>query len=199
MSGSNCAGFTLLEMVVAVAVFVIFAAMAYGGLNTVNRQKADTEQYAERLISLQLAVRYLERDIGQVIDRPIRNQFGDEEPAIMKGNESLLKLTQGGWSNPAGLTRSSIQRVGYDIQDDALIRITWSRLDGADEQTALETHLLEGVEEFEVRFLDENEEWQESWPPLTDSEEQAPLPAAVEITLSVDAWGSVRRLFALPR
>jgi general secretion pathway protein J len=193
-------GFTLIELLIAVAVFAILGVMAYGGLNTVLTTQSFTEQVAERLSALQMSIRFLERDIGQLVNRPIRNQFGDAEPAIVVEERPLLRLTHAGWQNPAGQTRSELQRVAYDLnEDERLIRQTWPLLDGADVDSVLQTPLLEKVDAVNIRIMDANKEWRDVWPPPTDEPSAVvPLPIAVEITLTAEPWGEIRRLIALP-
>lgn len=197
-------GFTLIELLIAVAVFAILGVMAYGGLNSVLATQSVTAQVAERLSALQMSIRFLERDIAQLVNRPIRNQFGDEEPAIVISERPLLRLTHAGWQNPAGQTRSELQRVAYDLdEDDRLVRQTWPLLDGADVDSVLETPLLDDVETVDIRVMDADKKWREVWPPPTDgpstNEPSAvvALPLAVEITLSAEPWGKIRRLVAL--
>ncbi len=197
-------GFTLLELLIAVAVFAILGVMAYGGLNSVLVTQSATAQEAERLGALQMSIRFLERDIAQLVNRPIRNQFGDEEPAIVINERPLLRLTHGGWQNPAGQTRSELQRVAYDVdEDDRLVRQIWPLLDGADADRLLETPLLENVDELEFRVMDADKKWREEWPPPTneptsgESAAEVALPLAVEITLNAEPWGRIRRLVAL--
>ena len=59
--------------------------------------------------------------------RPIREPLGESvEPAVRAGDsvEYKLELTRSGWSNPAGLPRSTLQRVAYRLQNrQALARL----------------------------------------------------------------------------
>ena len=193
-------GFTLIELLIAVTVFAILGVMAYGGLNSVLSTQSVTAQESARLGALQMSLRYLERDVSQFVNRPIRNQFGDEEPAIEITERPLLRLTHAGWQNPAGQTRSELQRVAYYLdEDDRLIRQMWPLLDGTDVESALETALMENVDSFAIRVMETNKKWREVWPPPTaESAAVVALPIAVEISLSAEPWGKLRRLLALP-
>lgn len=228
-------GFTLIELMVAVAVFAVLGALAYGGLNRVLATQTHIEQSMERLRALQLTFRYLQRDFELLINRPVRDQFGDLQPALRSGEErgaeNWLSLTHAGWRNPAGLRRSTLQRVEYALDEqeeyDNLLRLAWPLLDGYGADTeqeededgyagdAVVTPLLTGIEELKIRFLDEQNAWQDVWPPLDSpsAARNAPgisgqlpgapaetfLPRAVEITLVAEPWGEIRRLMALPR
>ena len=193
-------GFTLIELLIAVTVFAILGVMAYGGLNSVLSTQSITAQESARLGALQMSLRYLERDVSQFVNRPIRNQFGDEEPAIEITERPLLRLTHAGWQNPAGQTRSELQRVAYYLdEDDRLIRQMWPLLDGTDVESVLETALLENVDSFAIRVMETDKKWREVWPPPTaEPAAVVALPIAVEISLSAEPWGELRRLLALP-
>jgi len=190
-------GFTLIELLVALLIFAIFAAIAYGGLDQVLTAKARTTRAAERLSDLQTAYTWIARDIEQAVDRPIRDAYGDPAEAVIGGGTSL-ELTRAGWRNPAGLTRSNLQRVAYTLEDGQLQRRYWRVLDRAPDSEAHETELLEGVQEMELRFLDEQGQWQPTWPVTNAAGNTVPMPRAVEVSLEIEDWGRITRLFRVP-
>ncbi|WJW75225.1 type II secretion system minor pseudopilin GspJ [Thiohalobacter sp. IOR34] len=192
-------GFTLLELLVAMAIFALLAMLAYGGLNNVLMTRAGVEAQAEALKRLQLGYRWLQRDLEQAVLRPVRDSLGDSRPALLAGGSfgTLLALTREGWSNPAGQPRSHLQRVVYRLEEDRLLRAYWPALDRAPGAEPLEAVLLEGVSRVELRFLDPAGEWRPQWPPANQQGE-AGLPRAVELIVETDAWGALRWLFRLP-
>lgn len=204
MRPENSRGFTLLEMLVAVAVFAVISVMAYGGLNTVLQAKAQTERHAERLSELQMAMLMLERDISQAVPRGIRDSYGDAQPPLLGGGDSqaAIEWTRAGWANPVGRIRSELQRVGYRLEDERLMRDSWMVLDRAQDSEPYRAVLLEGVEAFSVRFMDGQRQWQESWPPQNLAAQPgmaqgavAELPLAVEAKLELADFGEIVRLF----
>ena len=102
MRWSN-AGFTLLELLVALAVFSIMGAAAYSGLDSVLQTRAAVADQSERLGEVQMAFALLERDIEQIIARPIRDDFGQQQAALIGDNTGtvLLRFTRAGWDNPS--------------------------------------------------------------------------------------------------
>jgi general secretion pathway protein J len=190
-------GFTLLEMLVALTVFALLSAMVYGGQVAVLNLKRGTEQQAEHLKRLQTAMLMLERDIGQHVLRPVRDDFGDNQPPMESADfgDFRLSLTRAGWENLLNQPRSTLQRVAYGLEDEKLIRYSWSMLDRAQGSEPDKVVLLEQVRSFKPRFLDQQHEWQEQWP--ARSADNAPLlamPLAVELILELDDWGAFRRL-----
>ena len=193
-------GFTLIEIVVALAVFAVVGTMAFTGLNVILKQQADLQQRSDQIKSLQLALKYLERDISQVISRSVRDQYGDKQPAFSADEDSIMSFTYSGWRNPAGLSRSHLQRVAYEISEEKeLIRHSWNRLDGAINEDSRSIPLLEDIKEIEWKFLNQGSVWETRWPPLNTRRGTAGLPRAVSISFSIEPWGKITRVIAIPK
>ena len=194
------AGFTLLELLVALAIFSLVAVISYDGLKMVLSTQAAAEIQADALAELQKVYLLVQRDIEQVVPRPVRDEYGDEQPALT--GEDALQLTRGGWSNPAGRLRSSLQRVGYAFEDRQLVRYSWAVLDRAQDSEPQRQVLMGDVEEMTIRYLTANNEWEQRWPnPLAVADGNVPatgLPKAVEITLNHERFGPLLWLFRLP-
>ncbi len=196
------AGFTLLELLIALAIFAILSSLAYGSLSSALFAREQSQQRTEDLARLQMAFLFISRDLEQVVNRPIRNTWGDTQQALFTPQRTYrLEFTRGGWNNPAQARRSTLQRVAYAIEDGEFIRHSWWVLDRTDEKPTLSQPLLDGVEEFELRFLDDKNKWNKEWPVPGSNEDTAqpqPLPVAIEIVLELREWGRIRRLFRLP-
>ena len=103
-------GFTLFEMVVAVAIFAVMGVIALTGLNHMTRNGQELARANDRLADLQFAVVYFSRDWMQVSARRIRDQYGDEQPSV-RLDEDSISFTRNGLDNLLQLPRSSLQRV----------------------------------------------------------------------------------------
>jgi len=198
-----CAGFTLLELLVALAIFALLAAMSYGGLLAVLRQQSYTEEAADRLGELQKLYLIMQRDIEQAVPRTVRDEFGDRQPPLVGSN--ALRLTRGGWRNPAGRQRSTLKRVGYTFDGEQLLRFSWRVLDRAQDSLALQQPLSEDIESLQLRYLDKAGKWEKQWPnALAASTATNPdgvdqvLPRAIEVTLEHKMYGTLVWLFRLP-
>ena len=194
------AGFTLLELLVALAIFSLVAVMSYNALKTVLNQQAATEVQADALAELQKVYLLMQRDIEQVVPRPVRDEYGDTQPALI-GDETL-QLTRGGWSNPAGRLRSTLQRVGYAYEDGELVRYIWAVLDRAQDSDPQRQPLIGDIGDMTIRYLAANNEWDDRWPnPLAaaaGADAAVALPRAIEITLEHERFGPLVWVFRLP-
>lgn len=190
-------GFTLLELVVVLAIFAIFSLMAYGGLDSVLKTRRQVELAQDRLAQLQKAYLRLRNDLQQVRFRPARDGFGDLQPALRASDTGYLEFTRGGWTNPLSLPRAGMERVAYRFEDGELIRLSWRVLDQAQDSKPVETVLLDGIEEISWQYLNENREWQNRWPVEAPDQIDAEVwpPLAVEVTLETRDLGELRFLF----
>lgn len=196
-------GFTLLELLVSLSIFALIGAMAYGGLQQVLEQQQATEEQSQQLADLQKAYRIMQRDLEQLINRGIRNQFGDSVDALVGGSGyDGVEFSRAGHANPAGFLRSDLQRIAYVPDQDTLIRRTWRVLDRAQDSLPDEEVLVEGMQQFTIRFLDDSDEWQDNWPPQqtqTTGGSFIQLPRAAQVEIALDDVGTLSWIFVLPQ
>ncbi|MEO5573336.1 MAG: type II secretion system minor pseudopilin GspJ [Gammaproteobacteria bacterium] len=197
---SHAAGFTLLELLVALSIFAVLAAMSYGGLRSVLDTRERTERQAAQLAELQFAFSILQRDIEQTLTRKIRDNFGEvREPLVAEQEgEQLVEFTRTGWRNPAGQVRSNLQRVAYAVIDEQLVRSSWNVLDRAQNSEPQVSVLMQGVKGAALQFIDKDFNAQDHWPMFSrNTSQQQVLPTAIEVTLDVAGWGRMTRLFRI--
>jgi len=188
-------GFTLLELLVALSVFAIMAALAYAGLQAVLRTREQTDAAARRLNDLQSAFTFMQSDIEQSTGRSIRDLLGDPIPAMQGGTgaQPFLQLTRAVSNDYPGLERVGLQRVDYALLEGKLVRRTWAVLDRAQGSRPLSATLLTDVRSVSVKFL--GTRWIDFWPPAASGDTLSRLPRAVQVRLTLDDGTYIRRLF----
>mgnify|MGYP001813049897 FL=1 len=191
--------FTLIEVLVALAVFGILSMLAYATLGSTLSNADYLTDRMDRLQSIQRAMRYLTTDLMQSAPRPVRSELGDSyTPALYStlSGDFAIELTHMGWSNPAGLPRSTMQRVAYRIEEGTLLRYHWIVLDRTYSNEPIVTELLDDVDSLYFRFFDPSGESSEIWPPQTQQGGGGlrTRPRAVEIILSLPDQGDLTRL-----
>ncbi len=204
----SMSGFTLLELIVAIAIFALLSVMAYSGLIVMLQTADQTEQQAQRMTELQMAMIIISRDLFQATGRKITNEYEAEEAALL-GTDKSLNLTRAGWSNlvPDDRVRSTLQRVRYSLDEGELVRTQWFVLDRVSSTEGYAAPLLKKVSGLTFRYMNEGRSWESHWsspviPPPSPAGTPAPvrpLPLAVEITLELEDWGAITRMFKLPR
>lgn len=190
-------GFTLLELLVAMAIFGVLGALAMGGLNTILNQQEIARAQLERLNKVQRAVRIMTADFSQLNPRIARDQLGQPEAPLLAPcqSDALVCLSRDGWRNPFWRQpRGTLQRVRYRLEDERIIREFWPVTDPTLSNELREDVLLEGVEALEIEFLDGQGEAQGEWPAV-DSPDAVDngLPVAVSITIRLHDWGEIVR------
>ena len=190
-------GFTLLELIVVIAVFAVFSAMAYGGLNYVLTARKSLEVQLARTAEWQKAFQRLRNDLELAVPRPGRDDFGQPMAALVfEEFGARIEFTRAGWRNPLSLPRPSLERVVYRYDDRRreLLRETWRVLDRAADNDPVQLVLLTQIDDVRWRFMDGNRQWQERWPSQgssTGGAAAAQLPKALELTLESKDFGEV--------
>jgi general secretion pathway protein J len=187
--------FTLLEMLVAVALFAIAAALAFGGLDALSRARSQLDAQNERLGRLQFAVGLLERDLRSLARRAVRDGYGNPQPALL-GQADRLELSRHGLANALALPRASIERVGYRLERGTLERLRYAVLDRTPAAAPTVDPLLPEVEAIEFRYLTQDGRELAQWPPPRATDD-AP-PRAVALLLTLPDYGELRRVLELP-
>jgi len=190
-------GFTLLELLVSLAIFSLVAITAYGSIASMISTREHLEEDSRQLQALQTAWRIIGRDIEQAADRPVRSEYEEELPSMSWTNRpEILALTANGRRNPTGMARSGLQRVAFRLDGSRLVKDSWPVLDRSIETRPFSQVILEGIEGFDVSFIDKNERVLRTWPPPEDQTGATQsLPRAVNIQLEIRNWGRIDRLF----
>jgi general secretion pathway protein J len=189
--------FTLLEMVVAIAIFAVIATISYASLNRFLESRDVLKGEIEAMKQLQLAFSLLEQDMRFMSERVVRNAYGDPEPLLMVNNINvageLLRFTtaRGDFSLPG---TSALRRIAYRWEHGNFIRVSWKVLDR--DQGSIETGhlLLPEVERVSVNVLqavDGDMQSSSSWT------SEARLPDGVEWHITMEDGKQYRRIFEL--
>jgi general secretion pathway protein J len=113
------------------------------------------------------------------------------------GGADLVAFTRGGWANPAGIQRPTLERVSYRFANGTLRRMHWAVLDGTEASVPVRRDLLTHVKSISFRYMTDAREWTTQWPPLGATGLRS-RPFAVEITLELEDWGHIVRVIEVP-
>ncbi|WP_298282986.1 type II secretion system minor pseudopilin GspJ [Novosphingobium sp.] len=169
-------GFTLVEMLVALALFAVIAVGALGLLRfsvdaeLASRTKTDAIAAQRRFLAVWTA------DLAQAVPRPSRDPSGTPRPAFEANTDGMvIRFTRSGWDNLDGAPRPGLQKVEYRITSTALVRAGYPYPDGATADRGAEVLPLTAPPT--VRFRSKDGNWRDRWEPQLSTE----LPVAVEL------------------
>ena len=181
-SGKNT-GFTLLEVLIAIAIFSLISLSSFTIFDTVLTSDEIAKQRSERHNELQRAFVIIERDLFQIARRSIR--FDGEAPSdnflqtsegTYLSDEQVLAFVRHGWTNPSLLLpRSDMQAVSYQLVDDTLERLHFNFVDAVGGEEPKVRRLISNISALAFEFYD-GKKWQETW-----SEKHLPLAIAIEV------------------
>lgn len=182
------AGFTLVEMMIALLIFGMLAAAGVALLSVSVRAQAATGAKLDDVAALNRMSSVMQGDLAQAVVRPTRNEAGDLTPAFV-GTAGEMTLVRGGWTNLDAAPRASAQKVRYRVAEGGLQRITWPMLDGG--PALAPAVLLDHVASATLRYRFAGA-WSERWEGALT---QPPLPQVVELSVQRDDGTVFRQLF----
>ena len=190
-STARQSGITLLELLIVITIFSIMSAAAYSGLQNSLKTEENFSAAMKDLEAVQMSLTLFQRDIMQLSPRAIRDAYGDDEAAIILFDGRELFFTRGGNFSSLKLGQTDLTRVAYSLRDGQFIRSYWRRLDSTQGDQPLTASLLSKVTNLQIRVLDQNNIWHLDWPISAGANIRA-----LELTLELEDWGEIRRLFS---
>ncbi|NBO17719.1 MAG: type II secretion system protein GspJ [Proteobacteria bacterium] len=138
MAQHRQAGFTLMELMIALALFSFIGMAAHAMLQSVLRTREVERAHAARLAQVQKALWVMSQDLEQM----------EAHSLNVPGGGYTASFLRHGLSNPLDLARSDMMQVGLRLEGGTLRRYYWPEHNETAQQAQL---LLEGVSDFTLR------------------------------------------------
>lgn len=192
-------GFTLIEIIIAVAVFAVIASITSSVLLNTLQTKQRSYKQIDIINQLQLAIALFGKDSRQIVTRPVRGNQMHLFPSFI-GEKDYLELTRGGDINPnAAEQRSTLIRVAYLCKDDTLIRRIWPVLDAPDRDIYQDTILLANLKKCKFAYVGMHQNVMPNWYQYTTRQNNktitTPLPEAIQLSLDLKTLGKIKQYF----
>jgi general secretion pathway protein J len=171
MTFNKQAGFTLLEVLIAVTITALIGIGASQLLSGVANTKGTTEERSQILTYMQRMDTFLRKDFWQLSGRETKDVYGQLAPAITTTGDYLIEFTHSGISTDLieEIKTSNMQRTAYAIRShssdyckdaqkpiesdgNCFIRFFWPVLDLTAESEPLVQVILDDIEEVKIYF-----------------------------------------------
>lgn len=182
-------GFTLLEVLIAIALFSLLGLASYQLLQRVLHSEQRIELHEQQLRSLQRALDILQRDLWQAVPQPLPDDPSRRQALI--GRDDRLRLLRGGAANPLGQPRSELLWVSHQWEDGEW----WREFRNPDDGSARRQRLLQGVALLRLGYIDARGMRHDSWPASGGA---LALPAALDLVIDAPGYPELRRVILLP-
>lgn len=181
-------GFTLVELLVAIAIFAILSTMGWKIFNHVVSVRDRNVEHEHHLMALQSAHQQILRDSLQIV--PLEGSVRQNKRPALVLDEDTFHFSKVGVSDPLRQGYAPTERIEYRYRADEqkLYRLRYRHLnsDGRDQPDS--SVLLENVEDFKILVL--NPELLTRWPDNQQDQSQDPaalkyLPKGIQVVLTV--------------
>lgn len=190
-------GFTLIEVLVAFMIFAIIGLISSQLMSQTISANENLTARGERLGDIHRAMQIMQRDLLQLTNRPVRDRYGDSLQPLIIGSDGAIEFSRVGWRNPLQLPRAEVQRVGYLVQDEKLLRGYWPVLDRAQDTEPAYQTLLENVERVEFYALDASGNEHTFWPQTVPGDPSTSLVGIV-LRVELEPFGVIERIWEVP-
>jgi general secretion pathway protein J len=201
-------GFTLVELLVALAIFALLSGFAYRGLTTLLESRDALRKESRKWRDTAIFIGRVERDLRSVLDRAATSPAGTPLAPVSSTVDAIgtqsggLALTRSGGALQEGVLAAP-QRIGYRLREGRIERIAWGSTDPAPRDEPSAVTVLANVRALEFRFLPASEwqmlaanDWRTAWGAPGGADR---LPAAVEMTLTLASGERIVRIMDLAR
>ncbi len=188
----NAKGYTLIELLIAVAILALISVMAFRGLASVIETRSHLAEENRKWHDLALFFSRFGEDLSRPEHRPVMDASGIMQPefagkpSYSDPLEANILFTRMGYEDEGG------ERIGYRFNQGKIEELVWAHLDQAPGTTPEIYTLLDEVKSFELRYLAINDTWVLFWP-LPGQ----PQPKAVEATVTLASGEKIVRIFSL--
>ena len=187
-------GFTLIEIVIAVAIFGVIASIIFPALFQFLDVRERIDIKHQQISGLQKTFMFLANDVRFAVNRLPKDEYGEPSKTTLKmGDDSVLEfiaaypdLSLDGLNVP--------RRVRWQLEDGVLQRVQYPVMDpDADTRFFLQT-LLQNVQEIEVEVShveDGRDNSDDKW------DEQSRLPDLISIKIELENDLKYSRIFTM--
>jgi len=192
---SRRAGFTLIEVLLALAIVAVISLLGYRALSALSESETRLTTEATRWRTLDLFFARLEGDLREAVPRSARLGASRMPPWVgatdALGN-GALEFSRAGpeFTLEPG---SAGQRIAYRFDSGTVEVLYWPGYDRPREAQPTAYPLVSNVARFRLSYLASSGSWVDAWPIAREAD----LPRAVKVELTLASGEVIERWLAL--
>ncbi|MBX2848837.1 MAG: type II secretion system minor pseudopilin GspJ [Acidiferrobacterales bacterium] len=187
-------GFTLIEIVVAVAIFAVITSIVFPALMQFLEMRERVMEKNSEVIGLQKTFLFLAKDLRYAANRLSKDDYGDlNKTTFSIGDESLLSFSAV-YPDLSLQGQGVPRRVQWKLEENILMRVQYPVMDPDPETRLLEQSLLQDVEEVSIqvhKVTDGRDSFEKKW------DEPNRLPDMIDVEIVLDTGIKYRRVFTM--
>lgn len=186
--GTRHPGFTLIEVLLALAIMATLAITGYRALSGMLEGEQRVAQERERWRELDLFFARLEHDLGHALPRAYR--LGNAGMPAMFLREGAIAFVRGNLGEPP-------QRIGYRWNDGRIELLYWAQLDAPAANAPAAYPVAVGVATWQISLANRTGQWVERWGEAGPQLDEPPLPRGARVVLTLNDGTRIERVLAL--
>ena len=166
-------GFTLIEILISLVILSVILLVTSNILESSLETERNLSNRLEESSSLNLSSIIVKRDIRQIINIPLRDNYGEFLQATIIGDDVQKKISFNSKVNSLSNDSSPIKRIEYLLEDNSLVRKQYFSANPYDSEEYIKLNLLKDITNLEISFM-HNKRWHNKWPINKNTENTIP-------------------------
>ena len=157
-------GFTLIEVLVSTLIVGFIFSVIFYSVSALNLNLSFTKMRNDNQHVVLKSLSIIEQDLSSIFNRPVRDELGEYETALMLKNYDYTELlfTRSLYDDVQEHTK--LVRITYTFDDDRYERRLWNVIDRV-QGSKYQTHYFDRqINKIRILASDDEGQWQEYWP-----------------------------------
>ena len=157
-------GFTLIEVLVSTLIVGFIFSVIFYSVSSLNLNLSFTKMRNDNQHVVLKSLSIIEQDLSSIFNRPVRDELGEYETALMLKNYDYTELLFTRSLYDDVQEHAKLVRITYTFDDDRYERRLWNVIDRV-QGSKYQTHYFDRqINKIRILASDDEGQWQEYWP-----------------------------------